>query len=205
MKIPYTYSIIFHPLPVTIANVESLKRSLISKAGDYASQNSAAHITIAGFEATENQLIGVSEYVRKFVKTEVAFTALFNQLSCSNFSQCAVFLPSFEFKNRIDEITKNVRKMMPVTKMSKISQPHVSIGRQLSEEQLTIALQVFNNKSFKFDCCQLALRKFNPNLGQYEIVEVFPFSGEHSKEEMVQLSLFKHSKQKNANKKCWRL
>lgn len=190
MKIPYTYSLIFHPLDLTIGNVKTLKKDLSSKAGDYPSQNSSAHITIAGFEATEIQLTGVKEYLKKFVENEVAFAALFNQFSYSNFSQCAVFLPSFEFSERIHSITKNVRNIITVTEMSKISQPHVSIGRNLSEEQLTIALQLFTNKSFEFDCCQLALRKFNPIIGQYVIIQEFPFTGKSDQRDFHQTSIW---------------
>lgn len=189
MKIPYTHSIIFHPLTSTIGEVETFKKDLTSKAGDYASQNSLAHITIAGFEATENQLTGVKEYLKKFAENEVAFSALFNQLSCSTFSKCAVFLPSFELNDKIHNITKNVRNIITVTEMSKISRPHVSIGRDLSEEQLTIALQFLNNKSFTFDCCQLALRKFDPNIGQYEIIQEFPFTGKPNQEKFRQASI----------------
>ncbi|MCU7618837.1 2'-5' RNA ligase family protein [Chryseobacterium sp. PBS4-4] len=189
MKIPYTYSIIFHPLSSTIGEVIKFKKDLTSKAGDYASQNSLAHITIAGFEATENQLTGVKEYLKKFVENMVPFTTLFNQLSCSAFSKCAVFLPSFEFNDRIHNITKNVRNIIPVKEMSKISPPHVSIGRDLSEEQLTIALQFLNSKSFKFDCCQLALRKFDPNTGQYEIIQEFSFTGKPNQENFRQTSI----------------
>jgi len=188
LKKPYTYSIIFHPLAQTIEDVMNFKNHLTSEAGDYPSQNSLAHITIAGFEATENQLTGVKEYLKKFVENVVPFATLFNQLSCSAFSKCAVFLPSFEFTDRINNITKNVRNIIPVTKMSKISPPHVSIGRDLSEEQLTIALQLFADKNFKFDCCQLALRKFDPNTGQYEIIQTFPFLGETPAKKGEQLS-----------------
>lgn len=189
LKKPYTYSIIFHPLAQTIEDVMNFKVHLTSKAGDYASQNSLAHITIAGFEATENQLTGVKEYLKKFVENEVPFTALFNQLSCSAFSKCAVFLTSFEFTDRIHNITKNVRNIIPVTEMSKISQPHVSIGRDLSEDQLKIAVQLFADKSFKFDCCQLALRRFNPKTGQYVILQEFPFSGKPDQEKFQQMPI----------------
>ena len=167
----------------------NFKDHLTSEAGDYPSQNSLAHITIAGFEATENQLTGVKEYLKKFVENVVPFATLFNQLSCSAFSKCAVFLPSFEFTDRIHNITKNVRNIIPVTKTSKISPPHVSIGRDLSEKQLTIALQLFADKNFKFDCCQLALRKFDPNTGQYKNIQKFLFTGKPNQEKFAQLSI----------------
>jgi len=189
LKIPYTYSIIFHPLTSTIGEVKKFKKDLKSKAGDYASQNSLAHITIAGFEATENQLVIVMQYLKKFVKNQITFSALFNRLSCSTFSKCAVFLPSSECNDIIHNITKNVRNIITVTEMSKISQPHVSIGRNLSEKQLTIARQLFTDKSFKFDFCQLALRKFHPNTDQYEIIQEFSFTGKPNKENFEQTSI----------------
>lgn len=187
LKTPYTFSIIFYPKDQTLNAVKNLKSNLTSQINDYASQNSLAHITIAGFEANESQLLGVSEYLTKFVKNEVAFTALFNQFSCSTFSKGAVFLPSGNYKSRIHTITKKVRKMISITKMSVISNPHVSIGRELSEEQLNVAHEMFNDESFEFECCQIALREFNTERGQYDIKETFTFTGKINKS--VQLPL----------------
>lgn len=177
LKIPYTYSIIFYPTAKTIGRVKIFKEKLKSKTEPFASQNSPAHITIAGFEASESQLLGVSEYLTKFVKNEVAFTALFDQVSFSFFSKSAVFLTSSYYQNKIHVITKKVRKMISVTKMSEIRDPHVSIGRELSEEQLKIAQEMFDNENLEFECFQLALRKFNSKRGQYDIIEKFLFTG----------------------------
>lgn len=58
LKIPYTYSIIFYPMAKTIGRVNVFKKELKSKTKPFASQNSPAHITIAGFEANESQLLG---------------------------------------------------------------------------------------------------------------------------------------------------
>jgi len=65
----------------------------------------------------------------------------------------------------------------------------VSIGRDLSEDQLKIAVQLFADKSFKFDCCQLALRRFNPKTGQYVILQEFPFSGKPDQEKFQQMPI----------------
>ncbi len=182
------YSIVFHPSIICITFLEDCKNSLRLQTYDYASQNSLAHITIGEFKATKYQISGVIEYLKRFVKTQVPFTALFNELHCSSVTKCAVFLPSSEYKNRIHDLTKKVRATVPIQKLSHISKPHISIGRKLTDEQLSVANQLFSNKSLDFECCQLALRKFNPKRKQFEIVEIFTFTGKPDHSGFQQMS-----------------
>lgn len=183
------YSIIFHPLDYSIGYIEDCKVDLRLRTYNFASQNSQAHITVAEFEATSNQILGVKEHLKKIVKTQVPFKASFNSFVSSPKTKCAVFLPSSFFDTRIHEITKKTRSKLSNYNLSPISRPHVSVGRKLSDEQLLIAHQLFNNRSFEFDCCRLALRKFNPKINQFEIVEIFTFSGKPSQDGSQQLPL----------------
>ena len=48
--------------------------------------------------------------------------------------------------------------------------PHVSIGRGLSEKNLQIAKEMIRNINLKFLCDNLAIRKYNPDKQQYEVI-----------------------------------
>lgn len=70
----------------------------------------------------------------------------------------------------------------------KSSEPHISIGRRLTPEQIEKAYALFEKPQLAFACDRIALRRFNPERRQFDVIEVFIFGGENR--EGIQGSLF---------------
>lgn len=179
------YSIIIHPEDSIIELFKSYKDTLFSKIGRFGSRNSAAHITILEFEATEKELPNIIEILLKIAQKESSFDVVFDKVI---YSKTIFISPDKDGNACFKTFLKNVRQKIKGSKNT--SGAHLTIGRELKPEQVENSQDLFHNVNFSFHCCQIALRKFNENIGQYEILQLFPFSGEHPKEEVMQLSLF---------------
>jgi hypothetical protein len=60
--------------------------------------------------------------------------------------------------------------------MQKSSDPHISIARRLTPENLGKAKHLFTTINASFLCDSIVLRKFDPTLKQFFITDTFPFS-----------------------------
>lgn len=179
------YSIIIHPEDSIIELFKSYKDTLFSKIGWFGSRNSIAHITILEFEAAEIELPDVIEKLVKIGQKESSFDAVFDKVI---YSKTIFVSPNAQGKESFKKLFKNIRQKL--NGENDKSSAHLTIGRKLSPEQIENSKDLFSDVHFNFHCCQVALRKFNENIKQYEIIEIIPLSGEHPKEEIVQLSLF---------------
>ncbi|KFC17857.1 hypothetical protein [Epilithonimonas lactis] len=97
-------------------------------------------------------------------------------------------LPDEDGDERFKKLLQKVRAR--IKGKNNNSSAHLSIGRELTPEQIENSQNLFPDVNFKFHCNQLALRKRNGKVGQYDIVQTFLFSGVATKEESIQLSLF---------------
>ena len=87
------------------------------------------------------------------------------------------------------EIMKEIQKQIQFPVSHKSSEPHISIGRQLTEAQLKIAYSLFNSVNLNFICDVITIRIFNPDRKQYDVLETIPFLSEIEPEK-EQLTLF---------------
>ena len=72
----------------------------------------------------------------------------------------------------------------------KSNEPHISIGRRIQPENIEIAKNIFSeNPNITFNCNAIALRVFNDDRKQFDIIETFPFLGKEL-QEPIQGSLF---------------
>lgn len=179
------YSIVIHPEDSIIKLFKFYKDTLFRKVGRFGSRNSIAHITILELEATENELPSIIEKLIKIGQKESSFNEVFDRVIYSN----TIFVsPNLQGKESFTKLFKNIRQIF--NGENDKSSAHLTIGRKLSPEQIENSQDLFSDVHFDFHCCQIALRKFNENIKQYEIIEIIPLSGKHPKEEIVQLSLF---------------
>ena len=109
----------------------------------------------------------------------------------SNYSNGAVFLkPDKATKVPLTELMIRIQKNTNIKNSYKSKDPHISIGRKLSAENVQIALKMFAEVKLDFECENLVLRKFDPVKKQYGIYsEDFKFLGELPKPD-AQQSLF---------------
>lgn len=84
---------------------------------------------------------------------------------------------------------KKVHETFKFLKLKKSDNPHLSIGRRLTPENLKIASELFTAINLQFECNEIVLREFNPKVKQFFVIEAFPF-GSNPAPEFVQGSLF---------------
>ena len=179
------YSIVIHPEDHIIELFKSYKDTLFSKIGKFGSRNSIAHITILEFSATEKELKTIIEKLIKIVRIENHFDAIFDKVV---YSKNLFVSPDKDGNEHFKKLLVNVRTSIKGEKNK--SDAHLTIGRNLKPDQIQNSIELFSNVKFNFHCDQIALRRFNENIGQYEILQLFPFSSEDSKDETIQITLF---------------
>lgn len=184
-----TFSIVIQPSNSTVEEVKQMKEKLSSKIGWYNSKNSLAHITVNEFERNvkeleiiKKRLVEITTYLHS---KEVHFT------SFNHFPNGAFFLaPNEESRLYLKGIMTEIHNNFPFTTKIKSNEPHISIGRRISPEKLNIAYSLFKEKpKISFRCNQLALRVFNEERKQFDIIETFPFLEQES-QKLIQGSLF---------------
>lgn len=183
------YSVVIQPSETVLKEVKRMKELLASKIGWYNSKNSLAHITLNEFERDETELEKIKAKLTEITtflnQQEVQFT------NFDTFSNGAFFLkPNEDSRKYLKEIMTSVHKKIPYPVKIKSNEPHISIGRRISPEKLNIAKSIFpENPNINFNCNTLALRVFNQERKQFDIVETFPFLEQES-QELIQGSLF---------------
>jgi 2'-5' RNA ligase len=183
------YSIVIAPPQAGIDYGAQLKDELNSKIGWYNSRNSKAHVTIIEFTADEDELVKIIAHLKEVASYEQPIDLSFDGVS--SYPNGAVFLkPDEATKLLLTDLMINIQKKLNIKNSYKSKDPHISIGRKLSDENVEIALQLFANAKLDFYCTHLILRKFNPDRKQYDYFsEDFRFLGVEPKPE-AQQSLF---------------
>ena len=182
------YSVVFNPSETVIEAVKELKEQLSAKIGWFPSKNSLAHVTICEFayelETYENIKSRIATYCCYQNPFEVTFNAF------GNYTNGAFFIaPEAESKTRMVAIMKEIPKQIQFPVSHKSTEPHISIGRQLSKEQLKEAYNMFQEINLNFTCEGITIRVFNPERKQYDVLETIPFLSEMEPEK-EQLTLF---------------
>ena len=182
------YSVVFHPSETVIKAVKELKEQLSSKIGWFPSKNSLAHVTICEFEYDLNTYENIKARIANYCRYQIPFNVTFNDFG--NYANGAFFIaPDIESKIKMTEIMKEIPKQIQFPVSHKSSEPHISIGRQLSKEQLKEAYNLFQKIHLNFTCEGITIRVFNPERKQYDVLETIPFLSE-MKPEKEQLTLF---------------
>lgn len=184
-----TYSIVIQPSDSVITEVKHMKELLASKIGWYNSKNSLAHITVNEFERDERDLETIisklTEITQYFKEQDVLFTHF------DTFPNGAFFLaPDEDSKIYLKKIMALVHQKFPYPVKIKSNEPHISIGRRIQPEKIDIAKNLFSeNPNISFTCDTIALRVFNEERKQFDIIATFPFLGETS-QDTIQGTLF---------------
>jgi len=177
------YSIVIHPQNSIIELFKTLKSKLFVKIGTYGSYNSIAHITILEFDATEEELRFIIEKLERIALREISFDAVFDKVICSDLSKAIFILPNKSGNEFFKKLLVKVRKQIKGDKNK--YNAHLTIGRKLKPEQVKKSKGIFQNVKFDFHCNQLALRILNKDIGQFEVLKTFPFSGKPDNTEQL--------------------
>ncbi len=182
------YSIAFIPDHLTISLIKSYKDFLASKIGSYKSKNSMAHITIKEFFATDKELEFTINQLKRCCQS---FDSV--QVQCLNFNSYetnkTIFIePDLNSKQNLIPLMKKIQKNTTLKSNHFSSDPHISIGRGIIKFEEALAVLNFP-LNIHFEINSVYIRKFNPNIKQYEIYKTIPFLGLPNEDE-IQLSLF---------------
>ena len=186
---PSKYSIVIAPPPTGIDYVDHLKDVLNGAIGWYHSRNAKAHITITEFTAKEDELAQMMDQLKEIASYENPIYLNFEGVG--NYVNGAVFLKPDELtKAEVRDLMRRIQKQLSIKNAYHSKDPHISIGRKLSEENVQMALKMFAQVKLNFNCDHLVLRKFNPTRKQYDVYsDDFKFVGA-SQKPAAQQSLF---------------
>lgn len=182
----HRYSIAIHPTQELIANIKIMKEKLATEVGWFHSKNAVAHITICEFEADNKDLERVKTQLERICNTINPVAVQLN--SFGSFPNGAFFIaPDSESRIALQPIMKQFHNALVVKSFHHSDEPHLSIARKLSSENLNKATQLFTSIDENFLCDGIVLRVLDIELKQFRVVDTFQFKG-NPKE--VQGSLF---------------
>lgn len=183
------YSLVISPSEEIITLVKNMKEELAKEIGWFHSKNSLAHITINEFMASDTEI----EIIKKQLNTicESLKTVSVHLNSFDNYPNGAFFIaPDALSKIDLKEIMKHVNQSFRAKTILKNNEPHLSIARKLSTEHVATSYRLFSEPiDLNFVCNSIALRLFNPEIKQFEIMEHFEFKN-NPKNTVVQGMLF---------------
>jgi 2'-5' RNA ligase len=183
------YSVAIYPSQNVIDSVKTMKDYLKSKIDWYNSCNSVAHITICEFTIDESQLYSIKQKICKISDTFTPFQVNLNHFDSFPNSGAFFIGVTEDSKNNFVPIMKKIHETLKSLKLKKSDEPHMSIGRRLTPENLKIASELFTTIELNFLCNEIVLREFDPIVKQFFVIDTFPF-GSNSQPELIQGSLF---------------
>lgn len=183
-----TYSIVFYSKTL-VEPVKKLKDFLRSKIKWYNSCNSEAHITICEFTIDESQLDSIKQKISRITDTFMPFQVNLDHFDSFPNSGAFFIGVDEDSKNNCIPIMKKIHETLKSLKLKKSEEPHMSIGRRLTPENLKIATELFTAIDLNFLCNEVVLREFDPVVKQFFVIDAFPF-GSNPQPELIQGSLF---------------
>lgn len=182
------YSVAIYPSEAIISLVKSMKEQLAKEVGWFHSKNSVGHITICEFKATDTEIEIIKNQLDKLCDTIKPVEITLNGFD--SYPNGAFFIsPDAVSKNSLKPIMKRVQELLRVRNMKKSDDPHMSIARRLTPENLEKAKALFTVIDVTFLCDSIVLRKFDENIKQFFVTDTFKFKS-NPQPEGIQGTLF---------------
>ncbi len=170
------FSVAVLPSISIIEEVALMKSELAKQIDFFRSRNSSAHITICEFFADERELETWKRYIQQFCNTEFPFEVHF--VKTGSYPNGAFYLaPDDVSKENLASLLKRFNRTLPLKSTIKSTDPHMSIARQLSEDKMQIATEMFSKRDYNlsFTCTDIVLRQFNDPPKQFFIHSRYAF------------------------------
>ncbi|WP_228520838.1 2'-5' RNA ligase family protein [Flavobacterium sp. HJJ] len=165
-----------------------MKKQLAGEVGWYNSKNSVGHITICEFKANETAIEIIKKQIGKLCNPLIPVEVHLNEFG--TFPNGAFFIaPNNNSKKDLKHIMKHFNKSLQVLDMKKSDNPHLSIARKLSPENLIKANGLFTEVNLHFVCDSVVLRQFDEKVKQFFATHTFKF-GSNPTPEVIQGTLF---------------
>lgn len=183
------YSVVIVPSEDIVSLVADIKQELSEKIGWFHSKNSQAHITLLEIVTTEEEAKKITHTIKNLCDGLKPVRVTFNRFG--TFPNGAFFVaPTEDSKIELKSVMKEVHNATKLLKNAYRShEPHITIGRQLAEENLKTAAETFTTIRFSFTCNSISLRVYNESVKQYEVIEKYFFNN-NPKESNEQGKLF---------------
>jgi 2'-5' RNA ligase len=183
------YSVAIYPSQEVIDSVKTMKDYLKSKIDWYNSCNSVAHITICEFTIAESEIDKIKQKLFKVCDTFTPFPVYLDHFGSYENSGAFFIAPNEDSKVKLKPILKKTQETLKPLSLKKNDDPHLSIGRRLTPENLKIAVQLFTTIDIDFLCFEIVLRELDPIKKQFFVIDTIPF-GSNPIPELIQGSLF---------------
>ncbi|MFV7235662.1 MULTISPECIES: 2'-5' RNA ligase family protein [Flavobacterium] len=182
------YSVAIYPSEAIISLVKSMKEQLAKEVGWFHSKNSVGHITICEFKATDTEIEIIKNQLDRLCDTLQPVEVTLNGFG--SYPNGAFFIsPNAVSKNSLKPIMKRIQESLRVRNMKKNDDPHLSIARRLTPENLERAKALFTTIDVDFLCDSIVLRKFDENIKQFVVIDTFKFNN-NPQPELIQGTLF---------------
>jgi len=182
------YSLVIQPPETILALVKSMKEQLATEVGWFNSKNSVGHITICEFQATDAVVQSIKNQISKLCDALSPAEVYLNEFG--SFPNGAFFIaPDSDSKAILKYIMKRFHKSIHIRNIQKSDNPHLSIARRLSPENLVKANHLLTSIDLKFVCTSVVLRQFDENKKQFFVIDSFEFK-ENPQSEIIQGTLF---------------
>jgi len=182
------YSLVIHPHEEILVLIKYMKEQLANEVGWYNSKNSVGHITICEFTATDAIIEVIKKQITQLCDSLNPVNVHLNQFG--SFPNGAFFIaPDNESKKDLKHILKHFNKSLRLHNMKKSDNPHLTIARRLSPENLEKANQFFNAIDLDFVCDGVVLRQFDNDKKQFFATDKFLFN-DNPQPTLIQGTLF---------------
>lgn len=186
---PTRYMIAIRPTAEIVEAVRNMKIALKGAVGGFFnSVNSEAHITLFEFYAYDHDYPVLLKELTKTTGMLSPFTLEFDGFN--HFATSGAFYVALtdESSNTIVERCKELKQVLN-SKLLKdhtegwtdmFETAHMTIGRRLRADWIETAYSLFKNYNAKFWCNSLAVRKFNDDRKQFDVIDTLPMLGKES-------------------------
>ncbi|MFV5690266.1 2'-5' RNA ligase family protein [Flavobacterium sp. ZT3R25] len=182
------YSVAIYPSEAIISLVKSMKEQLAKEVGWFHSKNSVVHITICEFKTTDKQIEIIKNRLDRLCDTLHPIEVCLNELS--SYPNGAFFISlNNDSKSILKPIMKRIQESLHIQNIKKSNDPHLSIARRLTPENLERAKALFTSIDIDFLCDNIVLRKFDDTIKQFIVINTFKFNN-NPKPEPIQGTLF---------------
>lgn len=182
------YSVVIQPSENGIEMIKTMKEELAEKIGWFNSKNAVAHITICEFTIDESQLQKYKQKLHKTCDSFTPFQVYLDHFGAYDIAGAFYIAPNEASKSALKPIMKKIQESLKPLKLKKSNDPHISIGRKLTPENLKIASTLFTTVDIDFLCKEIVLRELEPHK-QFFVIDAFAF-GSNPEPEFIQGSLF---------------
>jgi 2'-5' RNA ligase len=170
------YSIVFQPTEPIIEKVKALKQELSNSIGWYHSKNALAHITICELTLDDSKISSLTTELTKICEYINPVTTHLN--SFSSFPNGAFFIKQDEVSSKLyTSIMKTIHSSLAFKLSHKSTNPHLSIARKLTPENVSVAYKLFPTIDLKFICDTIAIRELDNDKGQYQLAKEIKLEG----------------------------